>query len=232
MKAIVLTPDNIDSVISSESDNLVAVIFDAEFTNQKTIVEAAVSHLEKEISDPEFVLATCDAEQHHEIATKFEIISLPSLALIKRGKPIKKSTDFEPSRLLSFLNQEMKSSTSSNQAKADTKDRLTLYIESLIKSANIMIFMKGKPTQPRCGFSKQLVELMARNNLSFESFDILENEEVRQGLKEYSNWPTYPQVYANGEFIGGLDILKQLDESGELVETLKPQAATKAEGDN
>lgn len=226
MKPVKLTSENLDTVVTSSADTLVAIIFDADFTNQKDIVDAAVEHIEKEIANPNFVLATCDAEQYHEIASKFEIISLPCVALLRAGKAVKKSTDFEPTRLTKYIQQEIKPASSDEE---NTKDRLTLYIESLIKSANIMIFMKGKPSQPRCGFSKQLVELMAKNEITFESFDILENEEVRQALKEYSNWPTYPQVYANGEFVGGLDILKQLDESGELVETLKPQA--KVEGD-
>ncbi|KAE8746062.1 hypothetical protein FOCC_FOCC007185 [Frankliniella occidentalis] len=94
-------------------------------------------------------------------------------------------------------------------------------LKALTNKAPVMIFMKGNPSQPKCGFSRTLMELMKGTGISFETFDILEDEEVRQGLKEYSKWPTYPQLYVKGELIGGLDIIKELKESGELMETLK-----------
>lgn len=71
---------------------------------------------------------------------------------------------------------------------------------------------------PKCGFSRQAVELLLRENISFGSFNILADESVRQGLKKHSNWPTYPQIYVNGELIGGLDILKETSEEGSLTE--------------
>uniref|UniRef100_A0A915BLX6 Glutaredoxin n=1 Tax=Parascaris univalens TaxID=6257 RepID=A0A915BLX6_PARUN len=72
-----------------------------------------------------------------------------------------------------------------------------------------MVFMKGTPEQPRCGFSQQTVELLKSIHADFSSFDVLNDEEVRQGLKEYSNWPTYPQIYLDGELLGGLDVLRE-----------------------
>lgn len=95
-------------------------------------------------------------------------------------------------------------------------------LKALINAAPVMIFMKGCPDAPRCGFSKQLMELITEVGLKdFQTFNILADEEVRQGLKEYSNWPTYPQIYVDGKFVGGLDILKDLHEMGELKQTLK-----------
>ena len=73
-----------------------------------------------------------------------------------------------------------------------------------------MLFMKGTPDAPRCGFSNQIVEVLKVNDISFSSFDILEDNEVRQGLKEFSEWPTYPQLYIKGELMGGLDIVKEI----------------------
>ena len=81
--------------------------------------------------------------------------------------------------------------------------------------------MKGNPGRPQCGFSRQTVELLATIDAKYETFDIFSDEAVRQGLKKYSNWPTYPQMYVNGDLIGGLDILKELHESGELESALK-----------
>ena len=77
---------------------------------------------------------------------------------------------------------------------------------------------------PKCGFSRQLMEIMADTKLEFDTFDIFSDEDVRQGLKSFSNWPTFPQVYVKGELIGGLDIVKELKEADELIPTLKGEA--------
>ena len=96
-------------------------------------------------------------------------------------------------------------------------------LKKLIRKAPVMVFMKGNRDGPKCGFSRQLMEILQPLNVPFETFDILEDEDVRQGLKKFSNWPTYPQVYVKGELIGGLDIVKDLKESGELAATLRGQ---------
>jgi Grx4 family monothiol glutaredoxin len=94
-------------------------------------------------------------------------------------------------------------------------------LRSIITSSPIMLFLKGTPNAPRCGFSRQAVELLTSSNVSFAYFDILEDDEVRQGLKVYSDWPTFPQFYVRGELVGGLDIMKELmEEEGGLVEQL------------
>ncbi len=90
----------------------------------------------------------------------------------------------------------------------------------VILSTDVMVFMKGNPAEPRCGFSRQLMEILRPLGVKFETFDILGDEEVRQGLKTFSKWPTYPQVYVKGAFIGGLDIIKEMQEEGELKEAL------------
>ncbi|KAM4897220.1 glutaredoxin-3 isoform 8-T11 [Sylvia borin] len=94
-------------------------------------------------------------------------------------------------------------------------------LKSLINKAPVMLFMKGNKQMAKCGFSKQILEIMNNTGVDYETFDILEDEEVRQGLKSFSNWPTYPQLYVKGELVGGLDIVKELKESGELLPVLK-----------
>ncbi|RLW02284.1 hypothetical protein DV515_00007492 [Chloebia gouldiae] len=94
-------------------------------------------------------------------------------------------------------------------------------LKSLINKAPVMLFMKGNKQMAKCGFSKQIIEIMNNTGVDYETFDILEDEEVRQGLKSFSNWPTYPQLYVKGELVGGLDIVKELKESGELLPVLK-----------
>jgi Grx4 family monothiol glutaredoxin len=93
------------------------------------------------------------------------------------------------------------------------EDQLTKRLDRLVRSSEVMVFMKGSPTAPRCGFSRQVVEMLQEESIPFGSFDILTDDAVRQGLKTFSDWPTFPQLYVNGEFAGGLDILKEMKES-------------------
>jgi len=94
-------------------------------------------------------------------------------------------------------------------------------IQGLIKSSQIMVFMKGTKLMPQCGFSNNVVQILNALGMSFETFDVLSDTEIRQGIKDYSNWPTIPQVYVKGEFIGGSDILIEMYNSGELREKLE-----------
>nr|CAG8591731.1 15368_t:CDS:2 [Entrophospora candida] len=93
-------------------------------------------------------------------------------------------------------------------------------LQELINKADIMVFIKGSQNNPKCGFSKQLIGILDEKKVKYEDFDILQDEEVRQGLKTFVNWPTYPMVFHKGNLIGGLDIIKELKESGELDEIL------------
>lgn len=95
-------------------------------------------------------------------------------------------------------------------------EELSTKLKEIINSSNVMLFMKGDKYMPRCGFSAQVVEILNRLGADFTTFDILEDEEVRQGLKEYSNWPTFPQLYINGDLIGGCDIVTEMYQNGEL----------------
>ena len=99
-------------------------------------------------------------------------------------------------------------------------------IETLIKSSPILVFMKGTKLMPQCGFSNNVVQILNSLGLSFETFDVLSDMEIRQGIKEYSNWPTIPQVYVKGEFLGGSDILIEMYNSGELREKLEIELAS------
>lgn len=89
-------------------------------------------------------------------------------------------------------------------------------IDDQVKGSRIMLFMKGTPQFPQCGFSSQVVQLLQSCGAEFDSFDVLADDGVRQGIKEYSNWPTIPQLYINGKFVGGCDIMIELHQNGEL----------------
>mmetsp|Transcript_73978 Transcript_73978/g.154202 ORF Transcript_73978/g.154202 Transcript_73978/m.154202 type:complete len:385 (-) Transcript_73978:188-1342(-) len=108
-------------------------------------------------------------------------------------------------------------------AEVPLKERL----HQLINQAEVMLFMKGNKQQPYCGFSRQAVALLNEHGVQYETFDILGDEEVRQGLKEYSNWKTYPQLYVKGELAGGLDIMKEMVEDGSLMDMIPDSCKTK-----
>jgi len=89
-------------------------------------------------------------------------------------------------------------------------------IDEMVKTNKVLLFMKGSPDLPQCGFSMRAVSVVRALDVPFESFDVLSDPEIRQGIKEYAKWPTIPQLYINGEFVGGSDIVMQMWESGEL----------------
>ena len=99
-------------------------------------------------------------------------------------------------------------------------------IDTLVASSPIFVFMKGTKLMPQCGFSNNVVQILNALGVSFETFDVLSDPEIRQGIKEYSEWPTIPQMYLKGEFIGGSDILIEMYNSGELQEQLNVALAS------
>ncbi|MFM7448411.1 MAG: Grx4 family monothiol glutaredoxin [Leptolyngbyaceae cyanobacterium] len=104
----------------------------------------------------------------------------------------------------------------------ETKER----IEQLISSNKILVFMKGNKLMPQCGFSNNVVQILNVLGVPFETIDVLEDREIREGVKEFSNWPTIPQVYINGEFIGGSDIMIELYQNGELQQKVEVALAS------
>ena len=93
-------------------------------------------------------------------------------------------------------------------------------IDTLVKSNAVVLFMKGSPLFPQCGFSSRAVAILQHLEVEFESVDVLQDQGVRQGIKAYSDWPTIPQLYVDGEFVGGSDIMMEMYESGELAQLL------------
>ena len=89
-------------------------------------------------------------------------------------------------------------------------------IDSTVKASDVVLFMKGTPLFPQCGFSSRAITILEHLGTPFESVDVLQDPEIRQGIKEYSDWPTIPQLYVNGEFVGGSDIMLEMFQRGEL----------------
>lgn len=110
----------------------------------------------------------------------------------------------------------LKSAQPAERIVAKTKETLESRIQSIIKQGDVVLFMKGTPDEPKCGFSAKTCQALSSVGVPFTTFDILSDEEIRQGLKNISNWPTYPQLYVKGELLGGCDIVLEMKEAGEL----------------
>ena len=95
-------------------------------------------------------------------------------------------------------------------------DAMQAWIDNEVKGNDVLLFMKGTPTFPQCGFSSQVVQILDYLGVDYKGVNVLENMEIRQGIKAYSNWPTIPQLYVKGEFVGGCDIVREMFQEGEL----------------
>ena len=100
-------------------------------------------------------------------------------------------------------------------------ENLKKKIDNELKGSDVCLFMKGTPDVPQCGFSLAVANVLKHLKVDFKGINVLENNELREGIKEYSDWPTIPQLYIKGEFVGGCDIIKELFEKGELQKKLK-----------
>lgn len=108
---------------------------------------------------------------------------------------------------------------------------VTAFIDNAVKSNDVFLFMKGTPDFPQCGFSGQVVQILNYLGVEYGAANVLESDELREGIKTYTNWPTIPQLYVKGEFVGGADIIREMFQAGELQEHLnKAGVAVKQAG--
>jgi monothiol glutaredoxin len=115
-----------------------------------------------------------------------------------------------------------------NEGVKTMTDAAQARIAELVQRSDVLLFMKGSPLFPQCGFSSRAVAILQHLGVEFDSVDVLQDQEVRQGIKAFSDWPTIPQLYVKGEFVGGSDIMMEMYESGELAQLLTEQGATPA----
>ncbi|KAH8177510.1 glutaredoxin domain-containing protein [Sarocladium implicatum] len=176
-----------------------------------------------------------NAEDLSDISETYDVTAVPFLVLIRGGEvletvsgssAVKVRTAIErhaqgpeaaapgsgPSASLAALINGADAPAKKDEAPVDpetAKKELNKRLEELVKAAPVMLFMKGTPSGPQCGFSRQMVAMLRENSVKYGFFNILADDEVRQGLKEYAEWPTYPQLWVDGELVGGLDIVKE-----------------------
>jgi monothiol glutaredoxin len=102
------------------------------------------------------------------------------------------------------------------------------FIDNEVKGNDVVLFMKGNPQAPMCGFSAQVVQILDHLGVNYKGLNVLESDELRNGIKTYSNWPTIPQLYVKGEFVGGCDIVREMFQAGELQDLLKEKGVAAA----
>ena len=170
------------------------------------------------------------AEDLSEISQKYNISAVPTVLLMRNGKVVDRVDGAYPGQVGEKVKEILRSGGSLpsepihyhpsvisedddiHMPESSLEDRL----KKLINKAPCMLFMKGDPSNPRCGFSRTIIALLDEHNIDYRTFDILHDNAVREGLKVYSKWPTYPQLYFKGELLGGLDIVKEMIENNEL----------------
>lgn len=176
--------------------------------------------------------AKVEAENIPEVSIKSGITVVPTILLLKNCDIIDRVDGANAPALTEKIKHHLK-----NEDHLEIQDLLLLdminnkkslkeRLKKLVNQAPCMLFMKGNPANPRCGYSKTIVSILDKYKTDYKSFDILQDNDVREGLKKFSNWPTYPQLYVNGQLIGGLDIVKEMDECGELESMLPKNDST------
>lgn len=208
------TQQQFEEILRKSGQCLTVVHFQAAWAPQCEQMNGVMAELAKEHRSSTFV--KLEAEAVPEVSEKHQISAVPTFLFFRAGQIVDRLDGANAPELTKKVQKlAISGSPAAEPGPVDLNQRL----KKLINSAPCMLFMKGAPQEPRCGFSRQIVGILKEHNIQFGSFDILSDEEVRQGLKTYSNWPTYPQLYVNGELVGGLDIVKELVESGELENT-------------
>lgn len=216
------TQQQFEGFLAKAGKRLTVVHFHAAWAPQCELMNGVMAELAKEHAHTTFV--KLEAEAVPEVSERYEVASVPTVLFFKAGEKVDRLDGAHAPELTKKVQRLAVSGGPAGAAEGGAAE-LNQRLKKLVNAAPCMLFMKGSAQEPRCGFSRQIVALLKEHNIQFSSFDILSDEEVRQGLKTYSNWPTYPQLYANGELVGGLDIVKELAESGELENTC-PKAVT------
>ncbi|KAF8345019.1 glutaredoxin [Amanita rubescens] len=213
------TPENLVSITStsqfqellSKDLNRVSLInFWVPWAEQCTTMNEIVLELAKKY--PTVLVLQVEAEALSDIAESFDIEAVPSFIILRGHTLLDRINGADATALTGALTKHV--------GAHNTEDALQNRLNALVNQSKVVLFMKGSPDTPRCGFSRTMVGLLRDQKVDFTHFDILTDDSVRQGLKKLNDWPTYPQLIIKGEFVGGLDVTKEMINNGELKELL------------
>ena len=218
----IATVAQFEAQVAASAANLVVVNFWADWAAACQQMSAVAGALRAKY--PQVTFLNVEAEKVFELSEAHAVESVPTFVLLQGGQEVGRITGADVPGLTSKVETlaGAPAGTGGTAAAAATPaEDLDTKLKRLVAQHDVMLFMKGNPDEPRCGFSRKAVGLLKDAGVEFGTFDILADEEVRQGLKTFSNWPTYPQLYGKGKLVGGLDIMQELAEGGELRDSLQ-----------
>lgn len=223
-----------------------AVHFWASWCEASKQMDEVFAHLA--VDFPHALFLRVEAEEQPEISEAYGVSAVPYFVFCKDGKTVDTLEGANPASLANkvaklagpanvaesaapaslgvaagpaVLEKVQQLAQQNGSSAAESATALNKRLEQLVNSHPVILFMKGNPDEPRCGFSRRVVDILKQEGVEFGSFDILGDNEVREGMKKFSNWPTFPQLYCKGELLGGCDIVIAMHESGELKDVLK-----------
>jgi len=200
-------------------DKLIVLYFQTVWAEPCKQMGEVYSAISDEPSNKDISFLSIDADNNSEIAELFEISAVPYFVLIQKGTILKELSGADPKEFINLLDEckkfienkgtnAPKAEEETEEPEGESEEEVFARLTKLVNAAPVMLFMKGTPSEPKCGFSRQLVGILREHQVRFGFFDILRDDAIRQSLKKFSDWPTFPQLYINGEFQGGLDIIK------------------------
>ncbi|GJJ08639.1 hypothetical protein Clacol_002858 [Clathrus columnatus] len=238
----VQTPEHFQELLSKDLQRVSLINFWASWAEPCRQMNQVVSELARRYPEVE-------ADALQDISESFEIEAVPSFIVLRGHTLLSRINGADAQTLTSALTKHARTSPAGQaqtnrfpqaESEEETEDQLVDRMQNIMQQSRVVLFMKGSPDSPRCGFSRQTVAILREHDVEFTHFDILEDEAVRQGilkslglhtlvliqgdnvgLKTLNNWPTFPQLIVNGEFIGGLDIIKEAVETGEFHDLVK-----------
>ncbi|CAK7240066.1 MAG: glutaredoxin [Sporothrix thermara] len=200
-----------------------------------TVLQALADEYPPTPTPPTTSWVSLNAEDLSDISEQYDVTAVPFLVLLRNGQVVETVSGSSALKVRAAIEQHAKEGGAAAAAAAaaggqtqmgaagqpiapiaaatpdpaQQKEELFKRLGDLVKAAPVMLFMKGTPGEPQCGFSRQLVAILREHGVKYGFFNILADDEVRQGLKEFADWPTYPQLWMKGELVGGLDIIKE-----------------------
>ncbi|CAL5228869.1 g12080 [Coccomyxa viridis] len=236
----VSTQQDFDKAVSTS--DTAAVYFWAHWCQPCKQLDEVFAELAKDSQQAAFLRV--EAEEVPDVTDRYGVTVVPYFLIVKDGRVIDKVEGADAAAVTRMVQrhcaqsrdasskagsiappQAYSNGSALHSSAAPSGQSLEEKVKQLISREPIMLFMKGTPEAPRCGFSRKVVDALQGTGEKFGTFDILTDEAVRQGIKEVSNWPTFPQVYVSGELLGGCDIIMELQQAGELKENIDEMCA-------
>ncbi|KAI9001482.1 glutaredoxin [Trametes punicea] len=230
----VQSPEHFQALLSEDLNRVSLINFWAPWAGPCKKMNEVVLELAKKY--PQVLVLQVEAETQSDISESFEVEAVPTFVILRGHTLLGRISGADAPALTEAIAVHARGPSSINpQSHTDRKaaaplapaadqqesaEELDERLRKLMNQDKVVLFMKGSPDQPRCGFSRRIVDLLRSQGVEFSSFDILSDDNVRQGLKVVNNWPTFPQLIIKGEFVGGLDVVKEMADSGELKELL------------